>query len=112
MLRQVQAATYSVPNMKGMNPQELLKSMQMPAMAFMGAQSMAGAAMSLPTDLTKSQFHILSTCRQGFSKSKDLAKRLAMDKREVEKEISTLQANGYLTRSNQLTSKSLGVLGN
>ena len=111
-LQHVEAATYSTPKMKGMNPEEILKSMQIPSMPWMGAQGAAGVPQSLPPDLTKSQFLILKTCRQGYSKPKELAKQLSTDKTEVEKEIFTLQTNGYLTKSNKLTSKAIGVLGN
>lgn len=111
LLTQVQAATYERPSMKGFNPEAMMKSMQS-GMPWMTAQAVASVPQVLPADLTKSQFLVLKTCRQGHSKSKDLAKVLSMDKKEVEKELFTLQTNGYLTKSNKLTSKAIGVLGN
>ena len=104
-------ATYSTPKMKGMNPEEIMRSMQS-SMPWMAGRVAASVPITLPSDLTKSQFLVLKTCRQGHSKSKDLAKTLSMDKKEVEKEIFTLQTNGYLTKSNKLTSKALGIIEN
>ena len=111
VLQQVQMATYSTPKMKGMNPEEIMKSMQS-SMPWMAGRAAASVPIALPADLTKSQFFVLKTCRQGHAKSKDLAKALSMDRKEVDKEIFTLQTNGYLTKSNKLTSKALGVLEN
>ncbi len=111
VFQQVQMATYSTPKMKGMNPEEIMKSMQS-SMPWMTGRAAASISSALPADLTRSQFLVLKTCRQGHSKSKDLAKALSMDKKEVEKEIFSLQTNGYLTKSNKLTSKAIGVLEN
>ena len=111
ILQQVQMATYSTPKMKGFNPEEIMKSMQS-NMPWMTGQTVAAIPQTLPADLTTSQFLVLKTCRQGHSKPKELAKALSMDKKEVEKEIFSLRTNGYITKSNKLTSKALGFLGN
>ncbi len=111
VFQQVQMATYSTPKMKGMNPEAIMKSMQS-SMPWMTGQAAASIPIALPADLTKSQLLVLKTCRQGHSKSKDLAKALSMDRKEVDKELFSLQTNGYLTKSNKLTSKALGVLEN
>ncbi len=111
ILQQVQMATYSTPKMKGFNPEEIMKSMQT-NMPWMTAQAAATIPPALPADLTTPQFLVLKACRQGHSKSKELAKSLSMDKKEVEKEILSLKTNGYLSKSNKLTSKAIGVLGN
>ncbi len=111
VFQQVQMATYSTPKMKGMDPEEIMKSMQS-SMPWMTGRAVPSVPITLPSDLTKSQFLVLKTCRQGQSKSKDLAKTLSMDKKEVDKELFTLQTNGYLTKSNKLTSKALGVVEN
>jgi hypothetical protein len=89
------------------SPEELMRRMNFPSMA--GAQSAAAAA--LPADMTRSQFAVLRSYRQGYRKSKDISRALSMDKGEVEKEAETLKKNGYLTGENKLTSKAMELLG-
>jgi hypothetical protein len=90
---------------------EMMKRMNIPGM--MGGP-MAGHSTlpySLPPDLTKSQYVILRSYRQGFKGSKEISKALSMDKKEVEMETSSLVRNGYLTKNNKLTVKGLDLLG-
>ncbi|HVH16319.1 MAG TPA: hypothetical protein VNA15_11465 [Candidatus Angelobacter sp.] len=97
-------ATYSAPRI---DPSEMLRSMQgrMPWMNMQGS-----APRTLPQDMTMSQFTILSTCRRGSRKPKDIAKALSMDKKAVENETNILRRNGYLTKDNKLTTKGLNSL--
>lgn len=79
----------------------------MPGM-MMGTQAAAGSAMrQLPNDITKSQFVLLNSYRQGNKNPKDVAKSLSMDKTEVENMTNSLVSAGYLTKDNKLTGKSL-----
>lgn len=64
----------------------------------------------LPADMNKVQYRILTSFYQGSHKPKDVATQLSMDKVEVEKEISALVNNGYITNKNKLTSKGLELL--
>ena len=66
----------------------------------------------LPADITRSQFVVLRSYRQGYKKPKDIGRSLSMDKNEVEKESDALRTNGYLTGDNKLTSKAMELLGN
>lgn len=75
----------------------------------MGSQS--GFPEALPADLTKSQYVILRSYRQGYKNSKEISKSLSMDKKEVETQTSSLVRNGYLTKDNKLTAKGLDLLG-
>jgi hypothetical protein len=75
----------------------------------MGGQS--GFPQTLPPDLTKSQFVILRSHRQGYRGSKQISKALSMDRKEVEAQTATLVTNGYLTKDNKLTAKGLDLLG-
>lgn len=97
-------ATYSAPRI---DPSEMLRSMQggMPWMNMQGS-----APRTLPQDMTMSQFTILSTCRRGTRKPKEIAKSLSMDKRAVENQTNILRQNGYLTKDNKLTTKGLNTL--
>ena len=64
----------------------------------------------MPSDMTRSQFLILTKYQQGFGKPRDIAKRLSMDKKQVEKETNVLRTSGYLTGKNRLTSKGIETL--
>jgi hypothetical protein len=64
----------------------------------------------LPDDITRIQHMILKLFQQGHNKSKDMAKQLVMDKKEIEKEIDALKTNAYLTKNNKLTSKAVEML--
>ncbi len=65
---------------------------------------------ALPADINKVQYKVLTSFYQGSQKPKDVAAQLSMDKAEVEKEIAVLLNNGYITKKNRLTSKSLELL--
>jgi hypothetical protein len=65
---------------------------------------------SLPPDVNKVQYRIMTSFCQGSHKPKDVASELSMDKNEVEKEIAGLVNNGYITKKNKLTSKGLDLL--
>ena len=90
------------------SPEDMMKRFNVPGM--MGAQQ--SAPVSLPQDLTRSQFVVLRCFRQGYKNSKEIGKYLSMDKNDVEKETSVLRTNGYLSKDNKLTSKALETLGN
>ena len=82
-------------------------NMQMPFFSAMQQNSMPE---NLPADITKAQFVVLRQFRMGTSKPKDIAKRLSMEKSEVEREINLLKGNAYLTKNNKLTGKSMELL--
>lgn len=86
---------------------EMMQRMNLPGIA--GGQA---TPIQLPSDITRSQFVVLRSYRQGYKKSKDIGKALSMDKDEVEKDSEALKSNGYLTRNNRLTSKAMELLGN
>jgi len=81
----------------------------MPGMA--GVQSAAAAARELPADLTRAQFVLLNSYRQGYKNPKDVARALSMDKKELETMTKSLISAGYLTKENKLTGKSLELYG-
>lgn len=90
--------------------EEMMRKMNFPGMmpGMMGMQAGAAApSRELPSDLTKSQFVLLRSYRQGYKNPKEVAKALTMDRKEVESLTSGLVSSGYLTRENKLTSKSL-----
>jgi DNA-binding MarR family transcriptional regulator len=66
---------------------------------------------TLPSDLTKSQFVILRSYRQGLKGPKEIGRALSMDRKEVEMQTNSLVQNGYLTGGNKLTAKGLDLLG-
>jgi hypothetical protein len=90
--------------------QEMMKRMNMPAMMG-GAPFQSSAPQTLPSDITKSQFVVLSHYRRGFKNPKEIGEELSMDNKEVEKETVTLKGNGYLTQEGRLTSKAMELLG-
>ena len=77
---------------------------------FMGPQSL-GIPQDLPKDITKTQYLILKAYRQGSKKSKDIAKSLSLDKKDVDSQTNALKTNGYLTKDNKMTIKGLELLG-
>ena len=89
---------------------EMMRRMNLPNMMSgmgmgMGAQAMTPH--TLPSDISKSQFVVLRSYRQGLKNPKEVAKSLSMDKKEVEGMTGSLVSAGYLTKDNKLTSKSL-----
>ncbi len=92
------------------NPNDMLKRMNL--QGFMGG--MAGGQMgipeSLPADITRPQYVVLRCYKQGLKNPKEVSKSLSMDKKEVEGMTTALVSNGYLTKGNKLTSKSLEIL--
>lgn len=95
------------------SPDEMMRRMNIPGM--MGGPGgmfgQASAPAALPTDMTRPQFVVLKSYRQGYKNAKEIGKALSMDKNEVEKETSALRSNGYLSKKNRLTSKAIEVLG-
>ncbi len=89
---------------------EMMSRMSIPN--FMGGMMGAQAAVpgSLPPDITKSQFVLLRSYRQGYKNSKEVSRALSMDKKEVDAQTSALVSNGYMTKDNKLTSKALEIL--
>ena len=86
--------------MRRMNFQNMMPGMMM------GSQ-VGAAARELPGDITKSQFVLLGSYRQGYKNPKAASKALSMDKGEVERMTESLVTTGYLTKDNKLTAKSL-----
>lgn len=107
VLSTAQAATYSRPNM---DMSQMMRQVQNMMPGGMAMQSGTAGRFDLPSDMTRSQFLILTKYQQGFGKPKDIAKHLSMDKKQVEKETSTLRTNGYLTGKNKLTTKGVETL--
>lgn len=93
------------------SPDEMMRRMNISGMTggMIGAQP--GVPETLPPDLTKSQYVILRSYRQGYKNPKEIGKALSMDKKEVETQTSSLVKNGYLTNDNKLTAKALDHLG-
>lgn len=90
--------------------EEMMRRMNIPN--FMGGVpgAQAGVPETLPQDLTKSQFVVLRSYRQGYKSPKEVSKALSMDKKEVESQTSALVSNGYLTKDNKITGKALEIL--
>jgi len=65
---------------------------------------------SLPADINRVQYRILTSFYQGSRKPKEVAQQFSMEKVEVEKEMAVLVNNGYITKRNRLTSKGLELL--
>lgn len=100
VLHTVNAATYSRPKFD-MN--KMMGSLQN---QFQGL-SMPRTMAAIPEGMSKAQFLILSSYRQGQRNPKNIAKMLSMDKKSVEEQTRALQTNGYLTRDKKLTTKGL-----
>jgi hypothetical protein len=94
VLSTAQAATFSRPNM---DMSQMMRQVQNMMPADMGIRPGSTGPVNLPSDMTRSQFLILTKYQQGFGKPRDIAKHLSMDKKQVEKETSVLRTNGYLT---------------
>jgi hypothetical protein len=94
-------ATYSQPKI---DTSQMLRSLQ----GQMNFANMRQISMpDLPKDMSKAQYLILSSYRQGQKNPKNIAKMLSMDKKSVVEQTRMLQTNGYLTRNNKLTTKGL-----
>lgn len=87
--------------------EQMMRRMNFPGMS--GAQVSAPA--TLPPDVTKSQYIVLRSYRQGYKNSKEVSKSLFMDRDEVQKDTESLQTNGYLSKNCKLTSKGMELLG-
>ena len=61
----------------------------------------------IPQGMTKAQFLVLSSYRQGQRNPKNIARMLSMDKKSVEEQTRVLQTNGFLTKDKKLTAKGL-----
>ena len=97
--------TASVPS-----TDEMMRRMNIQGM-FGGMGGFSEDPIALPPDITRSQYVILRGFRQGCKNSKEVAKSLSMDKKEVDKETSVLISNGYLTKDTKLSSKAMELLG-
>jgi hypothetical protein len=98
------------------SPDEMMRRMNIPGMMNMpgmmgGAGGQSSMPATLPADISRSQFIVLRSYRQGYKNSKEIGKALSMDKNEVDKETSALKSNGYLSKENRLTSKAIEILG-
>lgn len=100
VLGSVNAATYSRPKF---DASQMMKSLQS---QFQNMNFQKGMR-EIPQDMSKTQFLILSSFRQGQKNPKNIAKMLSMDKKSVEQQTRILQGNGYLTRDHKLTTKGL-----
>jgi|GEM_PF-3633091 len=94
-------ATYSQPKV---DTSQILRSLQ-GQMNFANVRQIGMP--DLPKDMSKAQYMILSSYRQGQKNPKNVAKMLSMDKKSVAEQTRMLQSNGYLTRDNKLTAKGL-----
>jgi hypothetical protein len=103
VLGSVRAATYSTPKF---DASEFFRSIQ----SKMPNMNLQSAVQSIPQDMSKAQFLILTNIRRGEKNPKKIAKMLSMDKKSVEEQTRALQGNGYLTRDNKLTPKGLEIL--
>jgi len=92
------------------NPADLMKNFGMNIPSFSTQSNLNVPTPKLPDDITKAQFTILKSFQQGYKKSKDMEKILFMDKKDIEKEISALKTNDYVTKNNKLTSKAMELL--
>jgi len=95
-------ASSRMPNMKQFENMPFFNAMQ--------GQSQSAVPENLPNDITRTQYVILKQYRNGVGNPKEVAKRLSMDKKEVEKETAALKTNGYLTKKTKLTTKSMELL--
>jgi hypothetical protein len=100
LLRTLNAATYSRPNIDPSKVFESLRSQMM-------NMNIQRTVQNIPQDMSKTQYLILSQYRNGRRNSKNIAKTLSLDKQSVEEQTRTLQSNGYLTKDNKLTTKGL-----
>ena len=103
-LGSARAMTYSRPSI---DASQILRSLQA-QMPMMNPQP--STSKSLPQDMSKSQYLILSRYRDGQRKPKEVARTLSLDKRAVEDETKALQESGYLTSGRRLTAKGLETL--
>lgn len=100
VLGSVNAATYSRPKF---DPSKMLNSLQ----SQMQNVNFQRGMREIPQDISKTQFLILSSYRQGQKNPKNIAKMLSIDKKSVEEQTRLLQGNGYLTGDKKLTTKGL-----
>jgi hypothetical protein len=109
--RRVSSMTRSMTAPRRSSPDEMMRKMNlqniMPGM-IMGtgaAGAAATVARELPSDITKPQFTLLNSYKQGHKNPKEVAKAHSMDKKEVERMTNSLVSSGYLTKENKLTEK-------
>jgi hypothetical protein len=98
------------------SPDEMMSKMNFPGMMGMmggmgGMGAQASIPVTLPSDISRSQFIVLRCYRQGVKNSNDIGRMLSMDKDAIETETSSLTSSGYLTKDRKLTTKGLEVLG-
>jgi len=108
-MRRMGSVTRAVTAPSMPSSSEMMRMMNVPNM-MQGMNASSGVPGMLPADITKSQFVILRTYRQGYKSPKDVSKALSMDRKEVDSQTSALVSNGYITRDNKLTSKALELL--
>lgn len=100
LLSSINRATYSHPKF---DASKMMSSLQG---QFQGLNF--GRTMSeIPQGMTKAQFLVLSSYRQGQRNPKNIAKMLSIDKKSVEEQTRVLQSNGFLTKDKKLTAKGL-----
>lgn len=109
--RRVRSMTRSLTAPSRPSREEMMRRMNLGNMmpgVMMGTQAAAGSAVrQLPGDITKSQFVLLGSYKQGYKNPKEVARALSMDKTEAENMTNALISAGYLTKDNKLTGKSL-----
>jgi hypothetical protein len=113
VMKRMGGVTRTVMSPSMPSPDEMMKRMNIEGM--MSRMGTMGGAMnppaSLPSDITRSQFVVLRSYRQGMKSSKDIAEAMSMDNAEVDTETSALAANGYLTKDFKITTKAMNLLG-
>ena len=111
--RRVSSMTRSMTAPRMSSPEDTMRKMNlqnmMPGMMMGSGMAATTTARELPSDITKPQFALLSSYRQGYKNPKEVAKALSMDKKEVERMTDSLVSSGYLTKESKLTEKSLGL---
>ena len=100
VLNSINAATYSRPKF---DESKMMNSLQS---QFQG-MNLGRSVSDFPQSMSKAQFLVLSSYRQGQRNPKNIAKMLSMDKKSVEEQTRVLQSNGFLTRDKKLTAKGL-----
>jgi len=109
VMRRMGSVTRAVTAPSMPSSSDLMRMMNVPTM-MQGMGVSSGVPETLPADITKSQFVILRSYRQGYKSPKDVSKALSMDRKEVDSQTSALVSSGYITKENKLTSKALELL--
>jgi hypothetical protein len=92
------------------NPDDMMKKFGMNIPSFSTQFNTNTPVPKLPDDITKIQYTVLKLFHQGYKNSKDIAKQLSMDNKEVQKQWDALITSGYLTKDKKMTSKAIELV--